>query len=331
MSTDDVEYSYKATSHDTGRPYGFYTETTTLDYGANLRGNVCGVYAEALEKPNGVHGSSQDESRPGVWGVGDHYGVYGASNSLYDPSQDPAVDHTPVLSPDIATQVDQYGGIGVVGASLKLPGVLGTSALTVAEVSSQNVGTGIVGDIVKTPAGVTGISGSTHTFGNPPFNEPVSGCAGVLGMSVRDVPNLNLQLDLGVKSLLESRTQGSGVGVFGWSFKGRGGVFASAFPITEPFPSQSQNDVAAAQIRLVPAPVTTADVKTEALASVSSPKLPRDGQAGDLIAVNVGTPGIERGNQTRLWFCVQSGSGDNTMPAAKWAQVLLSAMISGTR
>jgi hypothetical protein len=45
------------------------------------------------------------------------------------------------------------------------------------------------------------------------------------------------------------------------------------------------------------------------------PILPRDGQAGDLMAT------VDRQDEATLWFCVRSGNGTTVL--ARWAQVLL--------
>jgi hypothetical protein len=200
-------------------------------------------------------------------------GVYGASNFLYSPSGSTAVDHTPVLSSDIANggtaknPTPVVGGIGVVGAGYKAPGVVATAALTDAEASSSTVGTGVISSIVQTPVGVVGM------VATPPEVDShgiTFGCAGVMGMSLNDMPanTLKSPLDLGVDAVLQDAqgtiaTPGFGMGVFGWSFRGRGGVFASASPIPPTATTTPKNilDLASAQIRLVPAPVSPANAR----------------------------------------------------------------------
>lgn len=85
---------------------GFFTNANNITYGVNVQGldttgQGCGVYAECM-KHSPLLRKSRDGSLPGVWGVGDHYGVYGASNKLYGPGK----DNTPLLSPDAVTGID---------------------------------------------------------------------------------------------------------------------------------------------------------------------------------------------------------------------------------
>ena len=76
--------SAKPNSPDTG----FRTYGTLLAYGVNAQGvhvgskHGAGVYAESMLQSPGAR-ASQAKSRSGVWGTGDHYGVYGASDLLY--------------------------------------------------------------------------------------------------------------------------------------------------------------------------------------------------------------------------------------------------------
>ncbi len=173
--SSDTQFTALGESFPPGTPFGFYTDATNITFGVNVQGVVtdptdpnigigCGVYASALTEPS--NRAAQANSRPGVWAVGDHYGVYGASNWLYDSTAIPVVDHTPVLSFDIAkggtpkNPVPVVGGIGVAGAGYKAPGVVGTSALTDAEASGSTVGTGVISSIVQTSIGVVGIVGT---------------------------------------------------------------------------------------------------------------------------------------------------------------------------
>lgn len=70
-----------------------------------------------------------------------------------------------------------------------------------------------------------------------------------------------------------------------------------------------------------PAAVT---VTAEAIPSIPGEQvveLPRDGQAGDLLAL------IDNQRRANLWFCVRSADGG----PAQWAQVLLGPAFDGTR
>ena len=129
--------SAKPNSPDTG----FRTYGTLLAYGVNAQGvhvgskHGAGVYAESMLQSPGAR-ASQAKSRSGVWGTGDHYGVYGASDLLYGVGgPQPQTDETPILSPDLVPNTHPNapgatGGVGVVGASLNVPGVIGASGVT---------------------------------------------------------------------------------------------------------------------------------------------------------------------------------------------------------
>lgn len=136
---------------------------------------------------------------------------------------------------------------------------------------------------------------------------------------------LTKPIDPGVQDVLSDAqgslaTPGLGIGVFGWSFRGRGGVFGSASAMPATTPPKSIFDLASAQIRLVPAPVTQAKVSTSALPGSATPKLPITGKAGDLMAVTM--TNADQIQQTRLWFCVTDGM---------WAEVQLGGtMIPGS-
>ena len=214
--------------------------------------------------------SSQSGSRPGVWGVGDHYGVYGASNKLYDD----LVDNTPNVSIDAAKGYQPNdslatGAIGCSsGASLNSAGALGVSDL-VNDAShlpkeSHFVGVNmLVQELAARPAGVTGISGSV---------------AGVMGINVSGtgpVASISQQLARQLSAEPPSTSVSvSNTGVLGWSAAGRGGVFGSAQPLMDGVRSP-ENDQGSAQIRLLPLPVSLFRAEVGQAEVGPTPSLPR--------------------------------------------------------
>ena len=56
----------------------------------------------------------------------------------------------------------------------------------------------------------------------------------------------------------------------------------------------------------------------------NAPALPRDGDGGDLMAIEMDTEHKQR--VCTLWFCVQSANGGNP---ARWAQVLVGSPFDG--
>ncbi|MGF6810840.1 hypothetical protein OKW30_006032 [Paraburkholderia sp. Clong3] len=303
MSSDNQFTALRASGAPTFA--GFFTNANNITYGVNVQGvdttgQGCGVYAEAMLHSPGLR-KTPDGVRPGIWGVGDHYGVFGASNKLYANGK----DHTPQLSTDAVSGIPPdssgaKGGIGVVGASVNVPGVIGTSDLTDADTSV------FIDDIVSTPAGVMGLSRTS---------------IGVVGANVV-VPNPNSSLPPQVKALLQTNA-----GVFGWSASGRGAIFGSATPTIDGF-GPTEVNLGSAQVRLLPQAVSAANVRTAPVAAQkAAPSLPRLGQSGDLMAVVVREIGALP-ETTRLWLCISSGT---TRTPATWAEIALSETIPGTR
>jgi hypothetical protein len=289
---------------------GFFTDANNITYGANVQGvdtthQGCGVYAEAMLHSPGLR-KSRDGSRPGVWGVGDHYGIYGASNKLYSNN----TDDTPLLSPDALTGIDPNdpkakGGIGVAGASLNVPGVIGTS-----DVRDSAKGL-FLDEIIPHSAGVMGLSKTS---------------IGVMGANVA-VSNPNANVPPQILTVLRPATPQSNAGVFGWSMNGRGAVFGSAAPVIDGMPVPPPNQ-GSAQVRLLPAQVLTIDVQAKQPPSNPLPSLPRAGQVGDLMAViGPSLAGLPAAT-AQLWFCIQSG-GTQAQPVAVWAKIQFSEIIDG--
>jgi len=282
--------------------WGFFTKSTGIAYGVNVQGTTAGVYGEAIANSTGLR-SSQDKSRPGVWGVGDHYGVYGASKDLY-AAGNPPVDSTPRLSPELRQAVSVEGSVGVAGASRRVPGLIGTSDIAEPMTAFLD-GTN---SLIAHPVGAMGLSVNS---------------AGVMGANVSS----NTPVPPQITSLLTAGGVQSNAGVLGWSMHGRGGVFASATPVdaTPPFPPTNQG---AAQVRLVPGPVAAHKAATSQAPVQPLPSLPRNGLAGDLIAVDVAPN--QGGSATQLWFCIKPSFPGNEGAAATWAQIVFGATVLGS-
>lgn len=321
---------------------GFFTDGEQVANGVNVQGfdvhteQGCGVYAESLADSPGLR-HAQDGSFTGVWGVGDQYGVYGASGNLYEAGP---VDNTPVLSPDNADfnpGVNPIGAIGVVGASKDLPGVIGSSGLNTSNTSSRDqtgAPQGVVDEII---AGGNGAGCSLGVLGLSTLN------FGVAGVNIDErlfEANPEISAPSQILSVLTDQNMGTvptaGAGVFGWSMSGRGGVFGSAAPVIGGnLPATNQG---VAQLQLLPGLAgPAADMRHEGgpPAAQPPPALPATGQAGDLIAV-VGPPtGVNPTPTVQLWFCITSGplTVDETpipLPqVAMWARVELGQTLSG--
>ncbi len=307
--------------------FGFFTHATRITYGVNVQGVDAvtskfgaGVYAESMLESPGSR-KSQANSRAGAWAAGDHYGIYGASDLFYGTLQAPT-DTTPTLSPDQLSGATPHspgakGGVGVVGASLNVPGVIGTSDVKggIVGLPGSNDPGLLVDGIVPHTAGVMGLS-------NPSF-----GVMGINVMVTAPPPPPPPQI-LALLSLASTLPPNGGV--FGWSVTGRGGVFGSAESLVfdKPIP-RPPLDRGTAQVRLLPNLVSVADVGPQQPQPGPIPKLPRVGQPGDLIAVTVENPSTGQLSHAQLWFCIEAGSvaGANAL----WGQVQFLNVIGGDR
>ena len=98
-----------------------------------------------------------------------------------------------------------------------------------------------------------------------------------------------------------------GPGVFGESAQDRGGVFRTNHE---------------AQLQLIPRkPASIYQGPTSAVEDKLIPQLPKDGEAGDLLAADFGFG--EPGN-CQLWFCVKSSENGNP---AQWRQVTFGSVV----
>ena len=194
------------------------------------------------------------------------------------------------------------------GASLNVPGVIGTSDITNTNFPNKGVGSFLNG-ITDNTAGVMGLSAtSTGMMG-----------VNISGSSANQPPSVQLL------SFLVPNQMQSNAGVFGWSLQGRGGVFASAQPMGAlPATAKPSADVGQAQLRLLPNLATHVDMNTQQSEVGLIPRLPSDGLPGDLITVTV-----EGGSgHAALYFCI---GFDKTTGKALWGQVQFTQVIPGVR
>jgi hypothetical protein len=186
---------------------GFFTSATSLAFGVNAQGGICGVYGES----NGI-GAGADRMPPpevanmgictGVCGSGLTYGVYGLGGQIAG----------------VWGEVPSPLGTGVIGRGGKTAtGVLGasddygldpnthpfTSGIGVQGLSSCGSGFGVQGVSIKRFGATTTPTGTPMDGSGLDSNVPNGSGTGVWGAS------------------------GSGTGVQGTSSSGRGGIFKS--------------------------------------------------------------------------------------------------------
>src|SRR5262249_15764448 len=131
----------------------------------------------------------------------------------------------------------------------------------------------------------------------PTRNETAA--AGVLGLSMR------------------------GAGVRGVSRFGRGGIFQSATVRTDDPPPPAPTAPPPPQTRLVPHRVHKIDPHT------NTPKLPINGETGDLLVVVSPTSRLNRRFEAAtLWFCERGGVPGSTGPV--WRRVSLADSVPGS-
>jgi hypothetical protein len=313
---------------------GFQTTGTKITYGVNAQGldiptkEGCGVYGESLDPSPDIR-RAQANSRSGVWGVGDHYGIYGASGQLYDHAT--KTDETPTFSPDLnVTGNTAPRPIGVVGASADMPGVIGSSGLTAGDTESGDANGIPLGWVCQIAANAVGVMGLTNgkTFGAAGLNVNVQDTT----ILPNDAPEQILSVLRGDDPANPLDRFGLNGGVLGWSINGRGGVFGSALPVVGAQVPQNALNQAQAQLRLLPAPVmrNPNQKQFDQPTQPPLPSLPLYGQAGDMIAV-ITDPVDGRPQQAQLWFCIESGSGTgDAQEPATWAEVSFTRTSPGT-
>lgn len=299
MATDDSQFV--ATGGDSatedGPNFGFYTDPSQddddgaqLNYGVNVQGNVCGIYAESLMTPQTLGERQTPVSggeRVGVYAIGQDHGVMG--KAIWGNGVEGTSSYDSGVGVQGSHDNNRVGvlGFGYHGYENPKKEVERENGISIGVLGASNDGKGI---------GVRGVSVKTFHPDNP----------------LPDVLVKEEDIDgqgIGVKGESDSGVgiQGhsnSGPGVKGESEKNRGGIFKST---------------SIAQIQLTPAPLL--DPKTP------SP-LPAHGMAGDLFVrlIPDGKVQTPQGDVTRiqaeLWFCIEPTEKSPGDPVI-WKQVLL--------
>ena len=305
MSTDDGQFIATGGGDiDDGNPiFGFYTDPSKdddgaqMDYGVNVQGQVCGVYAESLGTPQLM----ADRKPRLLQSYGQHVGVYSIGQSYGVIAE--------CFTGNGVTGISPYeSGAGVQGTSTSDQiGVLGLSMH--GNMLKTGNGAGVQG-VSGTGVGVRGVSRreidpdtplkTSDLEPNRETDDILSKGIGVEGVSGAGVGVHGQSISSsGIHG--ESRT---GPGVTGHSGSGRGGVFSST-------------DIA--QLQLTPVPAH--DLRP---ADLRPAPLPADGMPGDFFVRNlpetVPTPDGHARIRLRaeLWFCVLSASGSTP---AEWKQI----------
>jgi hypothetical protein len=317
--------------------FGFATSSTSIAAGARLGGNDVGVIGHVDKESGpeqvgvrgeGLHRNAGREADPPGTGILGRGGMCDPKQNTKRVQQGAGVVGVagafppPTLSRRDIPGHKETGNVGVFGLGgngERFANLLGGELRSGARVAGPGVlghGGKYQNDLGGTPeqdeldgdgAGVAGISGG---LGVPPpedMGEMLG--AGVFGRGLK----------AGVVGVAGFKG-GSPVGFGG--VEGRGGIFRakrSAQVQLEPRPAPTVNN----RVDVVPDAFFPADAPG---GSVDEPaKLPRDGQAGDLLA----TTDFEAGEELRctLWFCTSGQTG--TDPAV-WREVLLGPPFAGT-
>jgi hypothetical protein len=284
------------------------------EFGVSVQGATCGVCGQGT--PDHTLNGRKAPAGTGVLGRGRGHGVYGISDTI-------GVDKTPDFSDTGRVAIAVVGvNQGSDSVSDAAPAVLGSNGVT-KDLEGTPVATPWLEQGASLPVGVEGISlnglgmlgialGPVDAIGpKPEFDAAVDDTvvasvnpadhtapqsswppAGVLGLSVL------------------------GIGIRGASRLDRGGVFESS--TARLYPSHIDVPVRA-QIRLVP--------HAAVAQSRQVPTLPKTGQAGDLLCVNVTDQ--NHTERATLWFCERGGMDARTGPAV-WRSVTLGDTVAGT-
>jgi len=311
--------------------------------GLGVRGeggqNGTGVLGDAGGSATGVVGLGGPNEGTGVFGLGSGgerlmrrgqggIGVHGVGGVAHlEPGPDDVMPGVGVFGQGGRITDENRGrlllGTGVIGVggdagNKDLPshgdagsaGVFGQGADAKINMSTDG-GTTVLDGPAEPGAGVIGIGGVPNTGRLP-------AAAGVIGLAGRLAkPSIAETGGAGVFGMGSTGVRGigdaAGQGVSGSSDRGRGGVFASR---------------EIAQVRLLPKPVRTRFPEGSTVTPTGiSPgaieegvvSLPKDGQAGDMMAL------VDDARMCTLWFCVRGADGG----PARWAQVLLGPAFDG--
>jgi len=318
----DIDTAFTANGEDSPGKTQVAFETKldgNIEIGVGVVGTQCGVFGQDREYQQTFSTTTRDGDAAGVVGYGIPYGVVGKSLKLGVFGK--------VAPPDSGGMMTKDQAAGVLGEGFDNSyGVVGLCFRGASE-EDPTFGSSI---------GVLGVSNAkSDRTSSPDPPDPRTLGAGVVGISVTknikgldDNPNPIPQITDDVNTFGDGTgvwgVSRGGRGVHGQSDSGRGGVFEST---------------TSSQLQLVPVERPPGLQRRTLPTSTNSafPELPRDGQAGDLIATleqesDNGDPSGSS-SQARLWFCVRSVVVDpntkKTNRVAGWAQVLLGDTFDG--
>jgi hypothetical protein len=288
MATDEVQYTYKATGHQPGRPRGFYTDSSQLDDGVNVQGNLVGVYGEALADSPGTR---KAPNGTGVCGWGDNIGVIGQgrqAGGLGDPDPQ-AIDDRPT------------GVLGLAGAPVLQPPVHMEGVVGVRGDTGASQGTGVHGTSLA--IGVRG--GASNLFG-------VFGQAQAAASSDPFSADFNPVANTGVLGIGD--TYGGVFQVTGWQ--------TPPDPAIAPAPPAFAN-IQLTSINLYDNQYRTDATPTPALPDIGlpiAPDLPLLGHPGDIIVVR--QTGIYHVPEpvVTVWVCTRAAPAGQGF-GATWSRV----------
>jgi len=340
MSTGDT--SFNATGPTS---VGFETSSTDIPvnaaFGVSVVASKCGVYGQGT-----IHDQLDRRKSPlgtGVMGRGEMHGVYGITSDV-------TVDATPDFnSPDVTSRTsptppEPMGVVGVNGRTRfaqDAPAIYGdNNILTSDTIGTDNLSSAVkktVTEGIEVAVGVEGMSyhgygilgvslnlspGKDRDFpkigGSDVLPEVADATRGVIHDVIDPYPLVQEEVSDKPGGVLGLSLQG--YGVRGVSRLERGGVFQSA---TARYRYDGTNPPViagpmVAQIRLVPHRAVEVDPQQK-------PRLPFDGQTGDLLAVVADTG---NGFQTAsLWLCQR---GKVFGSPAQWRLVSLTDSVIGS-
>jgi len=289
---------------------------------------VCGVAiagnAEVTTLPSSV----------GVFGVGDLYGVYGASAVIAGHQPDLEIfGHTAETVAVIGTNgtADSVGNSGIAHA----PAILGLNGILASDITKPQF-KNVTNDVIQQPAGAEGVCVNGFGVVGVSFAPGTRGPG--LDLAPIDPPvnqQLNKPIDdpIGPNPTFAEQVLPAGVvglavegpGIRGISEFDRGGIFQSATGITHLPAGGTQPSPPIAQIRLVPFRLQQSENIEQGDRNPPAPvqlrpKLPLSGNVGDLFALVA--PNANNQPACTLWFCLHTG-GQHLPRPAQWAQVAL--------
>jgi hypothetical protein len=294
-------------------------ETTSADtpvlqsFGVSVVGTICGVFGQAT---NGAQKDRrQAPSGTGVYGTGELQGVLGTGFTVGE-------DDTPDFGASPAPE--PFGVLGVNSAQHgDAPAIFGDNNILRTDMRKfPNVSLAVEDEAARLAVGVAGVSWAGFgVYGislnlDPGKSADLTLSAGVATTASGEIPDAidppvrNITRPAGLLGLSQD-----GAGVRGASRFDRGGIFQSSTVRYEDGTTRI-----AAQIRLVPHRALLSEDRQQ------HPRLPRDGQTGDLLAI-VPPDGNLRYMAAELWFCER---GRSPSGAAVWRKVQFADSVVGT-